>query len=106
MIRLSAFADEISPDLDEQIAVLSSEHIHFLDLRGVWNTNVLDLPSGRFPSIARSTNTSTISSELLRWRTPSRRPLFASFPSILPHPSKRAAMTAVLPIQLSTATRC
>jgi 3-dehydroshikimate dehydratase len=43
MIRLSAFADEISPDLDEQIAVLSSEHIHFLDLRGVWDTNVLDL---------------------------------------------------------------
>jgi sugar phosphate isomerase/epimerase len=43
MIRLSAFADEISPDLDEQIAALSSEKIHFLDLRGVWNTNVLDL---------------------------------------------------------------
>ena len=43
MIRLSAFADEISPDLDEQIAVLSSEHIHFLDLRSVWNINVLDL---------------------------------------------------------------
>ncbi len=43
MIRLSAFADEISPDLDEQLAVLSLEHIHFLDLRGVWNTNVLDL---------------------------------------------------------------
>jgi 3-dehydroshikimate dehydratase len=43
MIRLSAFADEISPDLDEQIALLSREHIRFLDLRGVWNTNVLDL---------------------------------------------------------------
>jgi len=43
MIRLSAFADEISPDLDEQIAALSREHIHFLDLRGVWYTNVLDL---------------------------------------------------------------
>lgn len=43
MIRLSAFADEISPDLEEQIAVLSLEHIHFLDLRGAWNTNVLDL---------------------------------------------------------------
>lgn len=43
MIRLSAFADEISPDLEEQIAVLTGEHIHFLDLRGVWNTNVLDL---------------------------------------------------------------
>ncbi len=43
MIRLSAFADEISPDLDEQIAVLSSEKVRFLDLRGAWNTNVLDL---------------------------------------------------------------
>ena len=43
MIRLSAFADEISPDLDEQLAVLSSEKVHFLDLRGAWNTNVLDL---------------------------------------------------------------
>ena len=43
MIRLSAFADEISPDLDEQIAVLSSEHIRFIELRGVWGTNVLDL---------------------------------------------------------------
>lgn len=43
MIRLSAFADEISADLDEQVAVLRSENIHFLDLRGVWGTNVLDL---------------------------------------------------------------
>ena len=43
MIRLSAFADEISADLNEQIAMLSSENIHFLDLRGVWHTNVLDL---------------------------------------------------------------
>ncbi|HEX6557591.1 MAG TPA: TIM barrel protein, partial [Ktedonobacteraceae bacterium] len=43
MIRLSAFADEISADLDEQIAVLSSEKVRFLDLRSVWNTNVLDL---------------------------------------------------------------
>src|SRR5437016_4850313 len=43
MIRLSAFADEISADLDEQIAAIQSENIHFIDLRGVWNTNVLDL---------------------------------------------------------------
>ena len=43
MIRLSAFADEISADLDEQIAVLRSENIHFIDLRGVWDINVLDL---------------------------------------------------------------
>jgi 3-dehydroshikimate dehydratase len=43
MIRLSAFADEISADLDEQITAIQSENIHFIDLRGVWDTNVLDL---------------------------------------------------------------
>jgi sugar phosphate isomerase/epimerase len=43
MIRLSAFADEISPDLDEQIAVLHEEAIHLVELRSVWDTNVLDL---------------------------------------------------------------
>ncbi|HEY3991777.1 MAG TPA: sugar phosphate isomerase/epimerase family protein [Ktedonobacteraceae bacterium] len=42
MIRLSAFADEISLDLGEQLAVLGSEQIHFLDLRSAWGTNVLD----------------------------------------------------------------
>jgi 3-dehydroshikimate dehydratase len=43
MIHLSAFADEISPDLDEQIAVLQSERIQYIDLRSVWGVNVLDL---------------------------------------------------------------
>jgi 3-dehydroshikimate dehydratase len=43
MIHLSAFADEISPDLNEQIAVLQGEHIHYIDLRGIWGTNILDL---------------------------------------------------------------
>jgi 3-dehydroshikimate dehydratase len=53
MIRLSAFADEISPDLDEQIAVLQSEHIRYLDLRGAWNTNVLDLSDAQVNEIRR-----------------------------------------------------
>ncbi|HEV2659674.1 MAG TPA: TIM barrel protein, partial [Ktedonobacteraceae bacterium] len=43
MIRLSAFADEISANLDEQIAVLHSENISFIDLRSVEGINVLDL---------------------------------------------------------------
>ena len=51
MIRLSAFADEVSPDLGEQIAVLSSEKIHFLDLRSVENTNVLDLSDAQVARI-------------------------------------------------------
>jgi len=43
MIQLSGFADEIGPDLDLQIQTLTSENIRFLELRGVWDTNVLDL---------------------------------------------------------------
>ena len=33
MIRLSAFADEISGDLNEQIAVLQAEPIQYINLR-------------------------------------------------------------------------
>ncbi len=51
MIQLSAFADEISPDLDEQIAVLQSENIHFIDLRSVWNINVLDFSDQQVSTI-------------------------------------------------------
>ena len=43
MVTISAFADEISPELDEQIAVLGEEGIAQLELRSVWRTNVLDL---------------------------------------------------------------
>ena len=43
MIQLSGFADEIGPDLGLQIETLASENMAFLELRGVWDTNVLDL---------------------------------------------------------------
>jgi sugar phosphate isomerase/epimerase len=43
MIRLSAFADEISPDLNEQINVLHEQGIQLVELRSVWDTNVLNL---------------------------------------------------------------
>jgi 3-dehydroshikimate dehydratase len=54
MIRLSAFADEISPDLDEQIATLQREGIRYLDLRGVWNINVLDLSDAHIRQIKQT----------------------------------------------------
>jgi len=54
MIRLSAFADEISPDLPEQIATLKRENIAHIDLRGAWNTNVLDLSDEQAISIKES----------------------------------------------------
>lgn len=43
MFTLSGFADEISADLDQQLDVLSQLGIRYLELRGVWNTNVLAL---------------------------------------------------------------
>lgn len=42
MIRLSAFADEISPDLEEQLVVLGGEEIRHVELRSAWDINVLD----------------------------------------------------------------
>ena len=57
MIRLSAFADEISPDLDEQLATLEREGIHHLDLRSMWNINVLDLSDTQIGQIKQALDT-------------------------------------------------
>lgn len=54
MIHLSAFADEISADLNEQITVLQEEHIHYIDLRSVWGVNVLDLDERQVKEIKRT----------------------------------------------------
>jgi sugar phosphate isomerase/epimerase len=40
---LTGFADEISPELEEQLETLAQESIGYMELRSVWNTNVLDL---------------------------------------------------------------
>src|SRR5579862_3705162 len=43
MFTLSAFADEISPDPQEQIDVLKKCGIRHIELRSILKTNVLDL---------------------------------------------------------------
>ncbi|MGO9471077.1 MAG: sugar phosphate isomerase/epimerase family protein [Isosphaeraceae bacterium] len=43
MIRLSAFADEISQSPAEQIAVLAEHKIKYIEFRAIHGTNVLDL---------------------------------------------------------------
>ena len=43
MWTLTGFADEISPDLDVQLDTLAAEEMRYLELRGVWGTNVLKL---------------------------------------------------------------
>lgn len=43
MWTLTGFADEISPDLNEQLDTLESEKMRYLEFRAVWKKNVLDL---------------------------------------------------------------
>lgn len=43
MFTLSAFADEISPDPHEQIRVLKSCRVRFIEFRSIYKTNVLNL---------------------------------------------------------------
>lgn len=54
LVRLSAFADEIAADLDEQVDVLLGESIRHLELRGVWGTNVLDLDDAQVDRVRRT----------------------------------------------------
>jgi sugar phosphate isomerase/epimerase len=51
MWTLSAFADEISPDLDVQLETLAQESIRHLEFRGVWNKNVLDLTDSEIATV-------------------------------------------------------
>lgn len=51
MWRLSAFADEISPDLDTQVETLLREGIKHLELRGVWDKNVLALSDDEIETV-------------------------------------------------------
>ncbi len=51
MWTLSAFADEIAPDLNVQLDTLDSESIRHLEFRGVWNKNVLDLTDAEIATV-------------------------------------------------------
>lgn len=43
MVKLSGFADEISPELEVQLDTLDSLGVRYMELRGVWGKNVLAL---------------------------------------------------------------
>ena len=48
---LSAFADEISPDLDVQIRVLKECGLSHFDIRGVWDTGIMELSDAQLGEI-------------------------------------------------------
>lgn len=41
MFKLTGFGDEISPDINEQVKLLVSEHIKYIDLRGYEDKNIV-----------------------------------------------------------------
>ena len=51
MWTLTGFADEISPDLLVQLDTLERESIQYLEFRGVWNKNVLDLTDAEIDTV-------------------------------------------------------
>ena len=51
MFRISCFADEISPDLNEQIRVMNKLGIEYIELRSVWDKGVLTLSDEEIETI-------------------------------------------------------
>lgn len=51
MWTLSGFADEISPDLETQCAVLRRLGMRYLEFRSAWGVNVLDLDDDRLATV-------------------------------------------------------
>ena len=55
MWTLTGFADEISPELEEQLETLAQESMGYMELRSVWNTNVLDLSDDELNRVKSAT---------------------------------------------------
>jgi 3-dehydroshikimate dehydratase len=53
MIKISAFADEISDDLGEQVRHLKANGVGYIELRGVWGKNVLALTEEEVREVKR-----------------------------------------------------
>jgi sugar phosphate isomerase/epimerase len=50
-VILSGFADEISPEPEEQLATLAAESISHLELRSAWSVNVVDFTAGQLAAL-------------------------------------------------------
>lgn len=60
MYKISAFADEISDDLDAQIENLLANGVGYIELRGVWGKNVLALSEAEVREVKRRASGSGI----------------------------------------------
>jgi sugar phosphate isomerase/epimerase len=57
MWTLSGFADEISPDFDEQVALVTSLGLKYVELRSAWDVNVLDLEPAQLQRVRATLDT-------------------------------------------------
>jgi len=54
IFTLSAFGDEIATELDEQLDIMLEHGVKYLDLRGVWGKNVMDLTNDELKKIDKA----------------------------------------------------
>jgi sugar phosphate isomerase/epimerase len=78
-LDISVMMDEFSPDLEKVAAYLQQEEVHYVELRGVWKTNILnaDVPTiNRIKEILQryDLKVSSISGGLLKCIPPSLNP--------------------------------
>lgn len=57
MWRISGFGDEISPNLQEQITVIRELGLQFIDLRAVWDRNIMTLSAEELTTIRTALDT-------------------------------------------------
>ena len=56
MVKMSAFADEVGPELEVQIAELKKNGVKNIELRGVWKKNVMKLTDEELKQIRAATD--------------------------------------------------
>jgi hypothetical protein len=54
MWTLSGFVDEISDDFTEQCKVASGLGLRYVEVRGAWRTNILDLDNGQLGTLSET----------------------------------------------------
>ena len=57
MWTLSGFADEISPDLNEQCEVATGLGLKFIEVRSAWDVNILDLSPDQLATMRKTLST-------------------------------------------------
>ena len=51
MPTISAFADEISPEPQEQMDTLDANGVKYIELRGAWGQNVMTFSQGQMSDL-------------------------------------------------------